>query len=179
MLPGGQFSKKAASCSGRRLMRGEGVQGWKRSRGPRWTRGSRGVGGMSETIEAAPEAGRSFSGVCACGYFYSPPERHHRLGVLRSFLGWVLSPARRTPPTHPLTPPYGCRGEVGGCLDSSDSKGLYLLAAALAMSFEWPCMEAFFEFTSLIPSKRSMIDKIGCSKLFDKVIHWIVHMIHS
>lgn len=142
MLPGGQFSKKAAGRSGRRLMRGEGVQGWTRSRGPSWTRGSRGVGGMSETIEAAPEAGRSFSGVCACGYFYSPPERHHRLGVLRSFLGWVLSPARRTPPTHLLTPPHGCRGRVGGCFDSSDSKGLYLLAAALVdstMSFEWPC----------------------------------------
>lgn len=132
MLPGGQFSKKAAGRSGRRLMRGEGVRGWKSSRGPPWIRGSRGVGGMSETIEAAPEAGRSFSGVCACGYFYSPPERHHRLGVLRSFLGWVLSPARRTPPIHPLIPPHGCRGGVGGCLDSSDSKGLYVLAVALA-----------------------------------------------
>lgn len=76
MLPGGQFSKKAARVVPDDVLRvsraGRGQAG-ERSRGPPRTGGSRGTAGMPETIEAVPEAGRSFSGVCACGYFYTPP----------------------------------------------------------------------------------------------------------
>lgn len=84
MLPGGQFSKKAAGRSRRRLAQGTHGGGERRGKGMRDHLGgpSRGPGargvpkGCWETIEAAPEAGRSFSEEFAHAgiYFYTPPR---------------------------------------------------------------------------------------------------------
>lgn len=120
------MSKKAAARPPRRPR----LEGGRRGGlgGPLGERDRRGGGKGLETIEAAPEAGRSFSRVCACGYFYTPPTFRRRLGVLKGFLRVSFVPCAVTPAARPRRRRVGAgtglrRFQPKGCTRGHDACG--------------------------------------------------------